>query len=466
MRVAIFGTGDYCKRFSMYLKREEIVFYIDNDKKKQENYIDGKKIYDPLDAPYSVCDKIVVLVSKSSGVIQQLLELGIEKEKICTYGDIVREYQLLPQVLQWTDVIDLKEWLKIHKKKKVMCITHDLSRSGVPVLMLNQAVLLKEMGYDVLFAAVGDGNLREELVINHIDYITNIEFFFDDSRFIELIREFDFFWFGTIVLYKIVDKFAILGKPILWWIHESDDLFYRECFLPNKMYMKNIYLLAGGKRPLKRVQKQFPDVQIEELLYYLPEESKEQKIGKNVINKKIVFACIGAICKRKAQDILLEAVKQMSEEEVSKCDFVFAGPMADTLEYCSEFEKNFSLNGCVYKGELSQDEIALLYNEIDVLICPSRDDPMPLVVSQAMQNNVCCIISDQVGQTEFIVHKENGLVFRNQSPKELADCIRWMINNASMIKSMGEKARDIFESNFSKNIMKKNLRIVLSKIGL
>ena len=59
MKIAIFGTGDYCKRFSTYLNYEEIVFYIDNDKKKQESYIDGKKIYAPLDAPYSMCDKVV-----------------------------------------------------------------------------------------------------------------------------------------------------------------------------------------------------------------------------------------------------------------------------------------------------------------------------------------------------------------------------------------------------------------------
>lgn len=461
MKVAIFGTGDCCRRFTTYLKDDEIVFYIDNDKEKQKGYMKGKRIYSPQDAPYSMCDRIIVLVLKYHDVVQQLLDMGMQEEKIFTYADIVRENELLPHIVQSTGITGISEWIGEHQNKKVLCITHDLSRSGVPVLMLNEAVLLKEMGYDVLFSALGDGNLKEELEANDIDYMTNIDFFYETDRFLEIVKEFDLFWFGTIVLYKTVDKFAKFEKPILWWIHESHDMFYKECYLPDKKYMKNIHLLAGGKRPLRKVQSQFPDAVIEEFLYYLPKTNIA--VRENKANNKIVFACVGAICTRKAQDILLKAIEKLSAEEAEKCEFIFAGPMSDTFEYCSKFQE--SLKNCVYKGEISQEEIALLYKQIDILVCPSRDDPMPLVVSQAMQNDVCCIISDQVGQAEFIHHKKNGLVFESENIEELAACIKWIINNASDIKALGEASGEVFHDKFSKEVMKENVQAVFRKIG-
>lgn len=461
MKAAVFGTGDCCRRFSEYIKNVEIVFYIDNDKEKQKGYMNGKRIYSPQDAPYSICDIIIVLVLKSDEIVQQLLNIGIKEEKIFTYADIVKEYKLLPHVVCGADIISISAWLESHQSKKILCVVHDLSRSGVPVLMLNQAVLLKEMGYDVLFTALGDGNLKEELAVNRIDYMANLDFFYETNLFLEIIEEFDLFWFGTVVLYKAVNEFAKFEKPILWWIHESYDMFYEECYFPNKKYMKNVHLLAGGKRALKRVQKQFPDTEIEEFLYYLPKTNMAQR--ENKLNNKIVFACIGAICTRKAQDILLKAINKLSVKEIEKCEFIFAGPMSDTFEYCSNFKE--SLKDCVYKGEISQEEITLLYKQIDILICPSRDDPMPLVVSQAMQNDVCCIISDQVGQAEFIRHKKNGLIFENENVEELAACIKWTIHHVSDIKELGEASGKVFQDKFSREAMEENIQIVFRKIG-
>ncbi len=89
MKAAVFGTGDCCRRFSEYIKNVEIVFYIDNDKEKQKGYMNGKRIYSPQDAPYSICDIIIVLVLKSDEIVQQLLNIGIKEEKIFTYADIV-----------------------------------------------------------------------------------------------------------------------------------------------------------------------------------------------------------------------------------------------------------------------------------------------------------------------------------------------------------------------------------------
>lgn len=49
------------------------------------------------------------------------------------------------------------------KKKKILAITHQLSRTGAPIVLLDMLRLCKRQGYGVEVIAMLDGVLREEL---------------------------------------------------------------------------------------------------------------------------------------------------------------------------------------------------------------------------------------------------------------------------------------------------------------
>ena len=119
-----------------------------------------------------------------------------------------------------------------------------------------------------------------------------------------------------------------------------------------------------------------------------------------------------------------------------------------------------------YLGEMKQEELKQYFCSIDLLVCPSRDDPMPVVVTQAMQHGVPCVVSDQVGQMEYIKNGENGYIFHSENSEELSRILEHCISCPEDLHVIGEKSRQIYEDCFSEKAMKDNLSDIISRILL
>ena len=115
-------------------------------------------------------------------------------------------------------------------------------------------------------------------------------------------------------------------------------------------------------------------------------------------------------------------------------------------------------------GLVDRKTINSLLESSDILICPSREDPMPTVVAEAMMHSVPCILSDAAGTTTYLTDRVDGLLFKNENEKELSEKIRWCIYHKDRLEKMGEKARKIYERYFSMEIFEKNLLEVVDQI--
>ena len=87
-----------------------------------------------------------------------------------------------------------------------------------------------------------------------------------------------------------------------------------------------------------------------------------------------------------------------------------------------------------------------LYKEIDCYVCASRDDPMPIVATEAMQNNVPVIVSENTGTAKIVETEKCGLIYKNNSAEELSEKILYLINN--------KNKREVFGNNGYKAYMK------------
>ena len=85
----------------------------------------------------------------------------------------------------------------------------------------------------------------------------------------------------------------------------------------------------------------------------------------------------------------------------------------------------------------------------DVLVCPSRQDPMPTVVSEAMMHAIPCIVSDATGTAAYIHKGEDGLVFKTEDVQDLMEKIIWCVGNQDKLKRMGQSERKLYERYFS-----------------
>ena len=114
--------------------------------------------------------------------------------------------------------------------------------------------------------------------------------------------------------------------------------------------------------------------------------------------------------------------------------------------------------------ELPQEELDQYYENIDVLICPSRDDPMPIVVTQAMMHEKTCIVSDEGGQAEFIIHKKNGFIFKSEDRRALKETLMWVADHRECLSMIGRESREIYDREFSEKIMLEKLSVIFQEV--
>lgn len=171
---------------------------------------------------------------------------------------------------------------------------------------------------------------------------------------------------------------------------------------------------------------------------------------------KTVFVTIGYIEWRKGQDILIEAIGRIPQHILAETEFLLIGQ--DTSVMANELKtKTADMPYVKVCGTVSRQEIHSILNNCDMLICPSREDPMPTVCAEAMMHHVPCIVSDATGTSEYIKDGYDGFLFKSEDVKELAQKIQWCVENRDMIPEMGDRAYQIYKTVFSEKAFESKL---------
>lgn len=168
------------------------------------------------------------------------------------------------------------------------------------------------------------------------------------------------------------------------------------------------------------------------------------------------FTTIGYIEWRKGQDILIDALERISPKIPDGSEFLLVGQ--DSSDMAQKLRKRIIEKPWILMtGTVGRKELHRILDATDVLICPSREDPMPTVCAEAMMHRVPCLLSDAVGTAAYISDGVDGMIFKNGDIDELQEKILWCIENRNTIKKMGNKAYKVYETVFSVKAFEKNL---------
>lgn len=86
IKIAICGVGKYIDNIELCMKKEvEVLFYIDNDERKQEQERKGRKIYSLKKAPLKSIEYMVIAAYKYTDLEKQLLASGVKQEQIIVF---------------------------------------------------------------------------------------------------------------------------------------------------------------------------------------------------------------------------------------------------------------------------------------------------------------------------------------------------------------------------------------------
>lgn len=451
MKILLFGVGEYYNRYKIWFSQEEVIALIDNSESKQGTMIDGIKVVSPREIIQLEFDAVFIMSFYIKTMRKQLLDLGVPMEKIHHFYDI---HDLIYKPELRREVKNYGADMSESNDKGVLLLNQDLTLGGPAIALYNTAKVLKKNGYKVTYASQIDGPLRELLQIDEIPVIV------DENLLVQTMNETTWLKGYTRILCNTINFHVFLsqrdtGIPMIWWLHDA--LFFYDGV--NKKAIQSIKkenIKVCGVGPVsERAIKAFrPDFEVEDLVYGVEDTGFTQLEKKE--DTVIKFVTIGYVEERKGQDVLISAIQRLPEKIRHQARFYFVGRntsmmASELMIQCRDFAE------VKFLGLVDRQEINRILEETDVLVCPSREDPMPTVCAEAMMHGVPCFVSDAAGTAKYISDGEDGLTFRSEDAEQLAQRITWAVENRDKLHFMGAKARKLFENHFSMNAFETKL---------
>jgi glycosyltransferase involved in cell wall biosynthesis len=177
---------------------------------------------------------------------------------------------------------------------------------------------------------------------------------------------------------------------------------------------------------------------------HLKNKESNSRVGLGSETGNLVFGYIGRIVHEKGVHVLIEAVKQLSENGY-EFSLVIAGSLTldqaysnDILEYCKKFKLQPTIK---FIGEV--DIIEEFYQQIDVLCVPSiYEEPSGNVIVEAKYYCRPSVIFRLGGMPELIRHEEDGYVCNNISASGIIDGLLFYLENSRKAREHGFAAKN------------------------
>ncbi len=460
MRFLLFGTGDYYERFKKWFDKDEVIALLDNSPQKHNTLIDDIKVISPEEGVGLEYDVIIILSFYVKEMRAQLVALGVADNRIFHFFDL---HRVIPEEKKCREIqcygFDWKEFEKTKKKgKTIALLSHDLTYGGPALALYHVAEALMHDGWQVVFASMLDGPMRTFLMERDIPVIV------DENLQVKNMNDTEWITFFDVVFCNTIGYYAFLSErqkdvPVIWWLHDSP-FFYEGVnqIVLNKIEKSDLRVLAVGPVPKHAMLAHRPDFEIDNFLYSVKDVVEHYQDKKESI--LIRFVTIGYMEWRKGQDILVNAIKLLPQHILEQCEFYFVGQNTSMLAQKVK-EDSAKITQINITGVLNREEINRLLESVDILVCPSREDPMPTVAAEAMMHSVPCLVSDATGTASYIEEYKNGLVFQSENVLELAKKLQWCVEHKTDVCNMRAVARKTYEDIYSQDAFVEKLKNIL-----
>ncbi len=265
-----------------------------------------------------------------------------------------------------------------------------------------------------------------------------------------------------------IEQLAILGKPVLFFMHDmwtitggchhsfscekyksqcyncqifpgdkKNDLSAKEFKIKSRLYSKynNLYFISPSKwlfdcAKQSALTKDKPIFHIPNILdnnFFKPFDKKTAKQILNLTPDEIViaFGAVSFVSPYKGWDYMLQALKILSlEKKYENISILIFGSgynkeIADEIPFKTKFT-----------GHLGDEySTVLVYNAADVFIAPSLADNLPTTVLESLSCGTPVVGFEVGGIPDIIKHKENGYLAKYKDANDIAEGIKFCLNN-------------------------------------
>lgn len=346
-------------------------------------------------------------------------------------------------------------------EKHVLLVFHDLSSSGAPRVLFEIAKHLVAEDCFVVSLSPEDGDYRVELQRIGIPVIIDSLCLTGHPFATNFSRNFDFAVVNTIVSWR----FVLAAAPELtchWYINETELVDHYMASNPNCARALNAAhsVWVSGVRGKKFMDPYRNDAKIMEIGL---EAFGGSGGAPSRTSEKIIIGVFGSFEPRKGQDLAIEAMKLLPSSIRAKCELKFFGRTLDEKFLETILKRSFGMDCIRFHGPLSLETYRSEVANSDIVLVPSRDDPLPLVSLDAIGAGRVVVCGPAVGLYDYVTDGESGILARSSAPEDLADALRRAVEARDEWPRIGSEASLIFDKVFSEASFKNR---ILSQLGL
>jgi glycosyltransferase involved in cell wall biosynthesis len=347
----------------------------------------------------------------------------------------------------------------------ILIFAHDLSESGAPRAAFDVARILHDSGHFVVVASPSDGPYRERLRNIGVDVIVlapgekrewwTPEFLLNQGReVLDLARGCDKVICNTIECWPIVAQLHNI-VPTYWFVHESKDIHEKVTKLPEFLpsLRSDVTLLAPSLLPANALAVYGLKARIIGL-------GVDDRLASNIQrsrDRKVVIGVFGSYEPRKGQDLAVAGMMSVPRQLRDEAEMRLYGRTLDSglrldIEQIAGGDPSIA-----FFGELDQDECLRQMAACDIILVPSRDDPLPFVTLDALSLGKTLMCSAATGTSRYLQEGVSGLILHQNTPAEIAGTLARLIRSPQLRTKLETGARQVYERNFTVPVFKAKL---------
>ncbi|XP_059623572.1 uncharacterized protein LOC132266655 [Cornus florida] len=393
--------------------------------------------------------------------------------------------------------------LSFMKSKLVLLVSHELSLSGGPLLLMELAFLLRGVGAEVCWITNQKPSETDEVIysLEHKMLHRGVQVFSAKGQeAIDTALKADLVVLNTAVSGKWLDAVLKENVPrvlpkVLWWIHEMRGHYFR------MEYVKHLPWVAGAmvdshitaeywkNRTQERLRIKMPETYVVHLgnskeLMEVAQDSVAKRVLREYVreslgvrNEDIVFALINSVSRGKGQDLFLRSFYeslQIIQEKKLQLPSVHAVIVGSDMNAQTKFElelRNFVIMKKIQHLVHFVNKtltVAPYLAAIDVLVQNSqaRGECFGRITIEAMAFQLPVLGTAAGGTTEIVVNGSTGLLhpIGKEGVTPLAKNIVKLATHVERRLTMGKRGYEKVREMFLEHHMADRIAAVLKEV--
>jgi glycosyltransferase involved in cell wall biosynthesis len=243
-----------------------------------------------------------------------------------------------------------------------------------------------------------------------------------------------------------------LGVPVVIHLHVMMYRYYHALPLPLRRLTRWMFSLADGVVVIGPATRRFvleelgvPARRVDIVINGVPGPAQAPPPRDRVGPKRVLF--VGRLCERKGVSGLLKALAK-SGLTPSQVEVTLAGN--GDVDLYREQAHRLGLDPLLkFPGWCDQEQVRDLLKQADLLVLPSNDEVLPLVILEALANGVP-VLTTPVGEVPSVLSEWRNVVFVPVGDVDaLAAALRQMLSDDALLDTLSRDGRILYEQQFS-----------------